>query len=417
MKRKKIGVKRRAKKQPVPRKLKRKVVMIVADGLADLPIDGATPLSEAKKPNLDYLAKNGACGELILVPKTLGVWSHIANTALLGYNPEKLYLKRGTLEAVGADIPYKEGHLALRCNFATVDKTLTVLDRRVGRNSLGLDELARYINEHVDIGVPFLLRRTYGHRAALVIKMNLSDQITSNDPQKTGETIKRISGLNSEAMFAAKIVQDFVDKSHNIMQYHETNAKRISKNIPVANYILVRDAGNRLQDLMPHFTVKHNISKAVCIAENGVMKATCMLAGFNAITIPEILKDGKIDFEGTLDFIFDNIDNSLAEYDVIYAHIKGTDEPAHDGDFDRKRKIIEAVDRRLEQFRDFDGILIVTADHITSTEQKAHAHGPVPVLIYGKAKDKVETFDEFAVKNGKLNKMSGLQLWKYVLGK
>jgi len=247
--------------------------------------------------------------------------------------------------------------------------------------------------------------------------MNLSDQITSNDPQKTGETAKRISGMNNEAVFAAKIVQDFIDKSHNIMEFHETNAKRIGKNIPVANYILVRDAGNRLQDLMPHFPAKHNIRKTVCISENGVMKATCMLAGFNAITIPEILEDGKINFEKTLDFIFENIENALAEYDVIYAHIKGPDEPAHDGDFSKKRKMIEAIDKRLEKFRDFNGILIVTADHITSTEQKAHAHGPVPVLVYGKAKDNVQTFDELSVKKGKLKGMSALKIWKYVLGK
>lgn len=413
MKKRKIGGK---PKKVVYRRLKKKVILLVIDGLADSLTLDTTPLKEAQKPNLDYFAKNGACGQLSLVPKKFGVWSHIANASLLGYNPERFYLKRGPLESVGADLPYKEGHLALRCNFATVDKDLTVTDRRAGRNIYGLDEIARYINEHVDMGVPFILKRTYGHRAVLIIKMSLSDQITTNDPYRIGERVKRISGLNNEAIYAAKIVQEFIDKAHNIMEYHESNAKRIDKDIPPANYILVRDAGNRLQDLLPHFTKKHNI-KATCVAENGVMKATCMLAGFNAINIPEITTDGKISFERTLNFIFENVDNALSEYNLVYAHIKGPDEASHDGDFERKKEMIEAIDERLEQFRNFDGILIVTADHVTSTEEKKHMHGNVPVLVYGKGKDKVQMFDEFAVKKGKLKIMNGSKLWKYVLGK
>lgn len=410
MKKRKVGGK------PKTRRLKKKVIFLVIDGLADSLTLNTTPLKEAKKPNLDYFAKNGVCGQLSLVPKKLGVWSHIANTTLLGYNPERFYLRRGPLEAVGADLPYKEGHLALRCNFTTVNKDLVVNDRRAGRNVYGLDEIARYINEHVDIGVPFILKRTYGHRAVLIIKMNLSDQITTNDPYKIGERVKRISALSNEAIYAAKIVQEFVDKAHNIMEYHESNAKRIDKNIPPANYILVRDAGNRLEDLLPHFTKKYNI-KATCIAENGVMKATCLLAGFNAINVHEIASDGKISFERTLDFIFENIDNALAEYDFVYVHIKGPDEASHDGDFNKKMRMIESIDERLGVFRDFKGRLVVTADHITSTELKAHMHGNVPVLVYGKGKDKIQTFDEFAVKKGKLKVMNGSKLWKYVFGK
>jgi 2,3-bisphosphoglycerate-independent phosphoglycerate mutase len=66
-------------------------------------------------------------------------------------------------------------------------------------------------------------------------------------------------------------------------------------------------------------------------------------------------------------------------------------------------------------FRNFNGILIVTCDHITSCEKKAHVHGPVPILIYGKGKDKVKSFDEFSVKKGKLGLMTGKKLWRYVL--
>jgi 2,3-bisphosphoglycerate-independent phosphoglycerate mutase len=43
--------------------------------------------------------------------------------------------------------------------------------------------------------------------------------------------------------------------------------------------------------------------------------------------------------------------------------------------------------------------------------------GPVPVLVYGRRKDKVKTFDEFSAKKGSLKKFTGRQLLKYVFGR
>lgn len=405
---KKPRKKRTIKRVKIMKKTK-KVVFLVIDGLADLPINKKTPLSEAKKPNLDYFAKNGVTGELNLTPRGLKVASHIANVSLLGYDPKKYEFNRGPLEAVGTNLPYKEGHLALRCNFATVDKELIVTDRRAGRASLGLDEIARYINTHVKIGGDFVLMRTYGHRAVLVVKMALSDKITDSDPYITGVHPRKVSALSPEALVSAKMVQDFIDESRKLIEYHPANAARIDKGLPPANYILTREAGNKLQAL-PNFPKKYKL-KAVCISENGVMKATCMLAGFNSITVPE---DSP---ENTLNFIFDHIESALAEYDFVYAHLKSVDEPAHDGNFEAKKEAIEKIDEKMESFRNFDGILVVTCDHITSTEHKKHMPGSVPVLVYGKGKDKVKTFDEFSVKKGKLKKYTGRKLLKYILSK
>ena len=407
-----VKVKRKLKVQ----KLRKKIVFIVVDGMADLPINGKTPLSEAIKPNMDYMARNGMQGEIIPVEKKL--WSdvtnasasHIANLGLLGYNPERYYLKRGPLEAVGADQPFENGHLAVRCNFATVDKDLIVIERRAGRNSFGLDELARYINEHVDIGVHFILRNTFEHRCVLIIKENLSDKVTSNDPFKTGECVRPIEALEPEADRTANILQDFLDRSRSVIEFHAVNQERMKRGIPPANYILTREAGNKLP-VIGNFCKMRGIEKAVCIAENGVMKATCMLAGFSAITVPEMKLDS------TLSFIFDSIENAVSEYDVVYAHIKAPDEPGHDGNFHLKRAMIERIDKELEKFKNFDGILVVTTDHITSCKTRQHEYGAVPVLVYGKGRDNSSKFDEFAAKKGKLGLMTGKKLWHILLKK
>jgi 2,3-bisphosphoglycerate-independent phosphoglycerate mutase len=398
------------------RTLRKKIVLIVVDGMADTPqiINGKeqTPLSSARKPNMDWLAERGAVGELSLLPVSQYPKSQTANISLLGYNPKDYYLQRGPLEAVGADLPYVEGHLAFRCNFATVDKSMIVVDRRAGRSTHGLNEIGRYINEQVKLPVGFVFMRTYGHRAVLILKDKLSDKISGNDPHEAGLPAKRIQPLEDSkaAKHSAEIAQQFVDSAHNVIEYHPKNAERIDHGLQPANYIILREPGNKLI-APPNFPRKWKFKRAVCIAENGVMKATCMLSGFNSVTVPELSP------ESTVDFVFDSIDTTLPEYDFVYAHIKAADEAAHDGNFELKRRMIEEIDAKLERFENFDGILILTCDHITSCETKKHMPGPVPVLIYGKKKDKVKTFDEFHAKKGSIKKISGRQLWKYVFGR
>lgn len=403
---------RKTKRKAAIKKTK-KVVFLVIDGLADLPINGKTPLSEAEKPNMDWLAKNGMLGEIIPVPRKF--WSdlskasvsHLGNLGLLGYDVARYFMKRGPLEAVGSGIPYQLGWLALRCNFATVDKNLEVVDRRVGRNSTGLDELARYINENVKINAQFIFRRTFEHRAVLVIKEKLSDKISNSDPYNPREKVRPVQALSPEANRSAILVQEFIDKARGVMEYQEINSQRLKNGMLPANYILTREAGNSFPGL-PSFLKKYKIRKAVAIAEPGVMRATCMLAGMDTIAVPE----AKQDF--TLKFIFENIENALADYDFVYAHMKGPDEPAHDGDFHKKRVAIEAIDRQLDIFKNFNGIVVISCDHITSTLQRKHEYGAVPVLIYGKDKDKTKTFDEFAAKKGKLGLTDMSRVWRKV---
>jgi 2,3-bisphosphoglycerate-independent phosphoglycerate mutase len=289
-----------------------------------------------------------------------------------------------------------------------VDKELKVLDRRAGRSSYKLDEIVRYINQHLHLGVRYTFMRIYGHRAVLIIKEKLSDKISSNDPLKTSEKVKPIRALNPQAERSAELVQEFVDKAFDLIEFHPVNGERISHGLPPANYLLTREAGNVLIDLMPHFNKKWKV-KPICISEPGAVRAIFMLAGFNSIKIPEL------DFESKLNYIFENLNDSLAEYDFVAVHFKDTDEPGHDGDFERKKEIIERFDAWLGELKDFNGIIVITTDHITSTQKKSHMPGKVPVLVYGKGKDRVKTFNEISAKKGKLKNYSGRKLWRFVL--
>src|SRR5881628_119307 len=80
----------------------RKLVLLIADGLADRPVidyDYKTPLEYANTPNMDRLAKGGLVGQLDPISPGVRAGSNVANLALLGYDPAKYYTGRGALEA------------------------------------------------------------------------------------------------------------------------------------------------------------------------------------------------------------------------------------------------------------------------------------------------------------------------------
>ena len=59
--------------------------------------------------------------------------SDTSHLSLLGYPPEHYYTGRGPLEAEGTGIHMEPGMIGFRCNYATVDETGSVVDRRAGR--------------------------------------------------------------------------------------------------------------------------------------------------------------------------------------------------------------------------------------------------------------------------------------------
>ncbi len=114
-----------------------KMVYVLLDGIGDLPhpsLNDLTPLEAAFTPNLDALARNGAMGRVISVGKGIAPQSDIAVFNMLGYSfKDGSYVGRGVIESIGCNIDFRDGDLALRGNFATVDDRLRIVDRRAGR--------------------------------------------------------------------------------------------------------------------------------------------------------------------------------------------------------------------------------------------------------------------------------------------
>src|SRR5439155_20721863 len=156
--------------------MKKKILYVILDGLGDEPHpdhDGRTPLQAAKTPNLDSLARRGRNGIVVTVGEGIAPESDIAVFAILGYDPHTQHAGRGPLEALGAGLEMRDGDLAWRANFATLDSDGTIVDRRAGRD-LSTDEakaLADAVNDGVRLeGSIGTLLATSEHRGVLHIR-------------------------------------------------------------------------------------------------------------------------------------------------------------------------------------------------------------------------------------------------------
>jgi len=399
-----------------------KLIYVVIDGMGDLPIGelgDRTTLEAAQTPNMDMLAKSGRTGMMYTVGKGIAPESDVAVISILGYDPFRHHAARGPIEAIGAGLEVRDGDLALRCNFATIDQDGRIIDRRVGR-SLTTEEawvLAEAVNREVELDrypVDFEFRSTFGHRGALVIKSKnnpLSGEITNTDP-----AYERVAGLGvvkrevemvlqkarpmedtEEAKISAELVNEFVQKSHIVLERHEINTRRVAEGKLSGNLLLTRDAGSKLPDF-PNINDKYGV-KFACFVDMPVERGIARLAGMHVVELPP--PSGNLESDYSLRA--DKLLGSLPYYDGFYIHIKGPDEPGHDGDFHLKTSIIEAVDKHLfgNLLPNIDlneCIVCVTADHSTPCKLKAHSDDPVPLLISG---DKVpgDDVDRFSEKD------------------
>ena len=114
-----------------------KIIYVIIDGVGDRPhpdLNGLPPTEAALTPNLDSLSSDGVMGLVTPVDDDFPPESDSAVFSMLGYDVTKSYAGRGVVEAIGSDLDFRNGDLALRGNFATINDDLEIIDRRAGRN-------------------------------------------------------------------------------------------------------------------------------------------------------------------------------------------------------------------------------------------------------------------------------------------
>ena len=407
-----------------------KRVIILGDGMADLPVErlgGKTLLQYAHKPMMDQLAKEGRCGRLMTVPEGFPPGSEVANTAILGYDLNKVYEGRGPLEAASIGYEMADDDFAIRCNIITIEDGRIITHNGGNLETKDADVLIKYLNEHLgNERVKFITGIQYRH--LLVIKGGNKHIVCApphDHPNEEwrpllvtpssfpeGNTIDHrtkeapsgaVGGVLSPQQ-TADLINDLILKSQELLAKHPYNLAKAAKGERQANSIWPWSGGYRpsMETLMQQYP---EIKSGAVISAVDLIQGIGKYAGLRIIKVPGATGLANTNYEGKAQAAID----ALKHDDFVFVHVEASDEAGHDGDLDLKLKTIEYLDQRLiapiyQEVKDWqeDVCIAVLPDHLTPVEMRIHVGQPVPFLIWhrGIEADEVQQYDEVSCVNG-----------------
>jgi len=381
-------------------------------------LGGKTLLQYARPEYMNRLAKAGRCGRLITVPEGFPPGSEVANTAILGYDLNKVYEGRGPLEAASIGYEMQPDDFAIRCNIITLDDgkiithnggNLQTEDARILIDYLN-ETLAKPINEKEGCNrVKFICGIQYRH--LLVIKGGNKHIVCApphdhpNEPWrpllvKPGTVVSDSVADTSRLTPAqtASLINDLILRSQELLAQHPYNLAKAAKGERQANSIWPWSGGYRpsMQTLMQQYP---QVKTGAVISAVDLIQGIGKYAGLRIIKVPGATGLADTNYEGKAQAAID----ALQKDDFVFVHVEATDEAGHDGDLDLKLKAIDYLDQRLikpifeaTEKMDEPVCIAILPDHPTPVEQRIHVNEPVPFLIYHKSiePDAVEHYDE-----------------------
>lgn len=401
-----------------------KHIIILGDGMADLPVErlgGKTLLQYAHKPMMDKLAREGRCGRLITVPEGFPPGSEVANTAILGYDLNKVYEGRGPLEAASIGYEMQPDDFAIRCNIITLEEgkiithnggNLETDDARVLIDYLN-ETLAKPINEREGCQrVTFICGIQYRH--LLIIKGG-NKNIICNPPHDhpneewqpllvQAEEQEHDEDTRLSASQTASLLNELILKSQELLAKHPYNLAKAAKGERQANSIWPWSGGYRpsMQTLMEQFP---QIKSGSVISAVDLIQGIGKYAGLKIVKVPGATGLANTNYEGKAKAAIE----AMKSDNFIFVHVEATDEAGHDGDLELKLRAISYLDQRLikpiveaAEASDEKVCIAVLPDHLTPVELRVHVGEPVPFLIWypGIQADDVQTYDEVSCVSG-----------------
>lgn len=396
-----------------------KHIIILGDGMADHPVErlgGQTLLQYARTPYMDMLAKNGRTGRLITIPEGFQPGSEVANTAILGYDLNKVYEGRGPLEAASIGYDMTPDDMAMRCNI------ITLADGKIKNHHGGhltteeSDVLIKYLDEKLgNKDIKFITGIQYRH---LLIIRNGNKHIVCapphDHPEKDWRPLlvkpepgweNRHDGNRMTAQQTADLINSLILKSQELLEQHPFNKTRTEQSKDMANSIWPWSGGyrpkmNTLQQMYPQ------IKEGDVISAVDLIRGIGKYAGLNRVMVEGMTGLADTNYENKALAAID----MLRKHDFVYLHIEASDEAGHDGDLALKLKTIENLDSRIVRpiyeevstWKDEPVCIAILPDHPTPVELRTHVDEPVPFIIWYPdiTPDGVETYDEASCVSG-----------------
>ena len=395
--------------------------------MADLPVErlgGMTLLQYAQKPMMDQLAREGKTGRLITIPEGFSPGSEVANTAILGYDLNKVYEGRGPLEAASIGYEMAEDDFAIRCNIITLEDgriithnggNLETNDARVLIEYLN-ENLAKPINEREGCErVKFITGIQYRH--LLVIKggnKHIECAPPHDHPNELWRPLLVKPASDSSSSVAnnqrlspqqtADLINELILKSQELLSKHPYNVAKAAKGARQANSIWPWSGGYRpsMQTLMEQYP---QVKSGSVISAVDLIRGIGHYAGLKIVEVEGATGLSNTNYEGKAQAAIE----ALRHEDFVFVHVEASDEAGHDGDLDLKLKTIEYLDSRLispiyQEVVNWDTpvCIAVLPDHLTPVELRIHVGKPVPFLIWYKGiqPDDVQQYDEISCMTG-----------------
>ena len=397
--------------------------------MADLPVErlgGKTLLQYAHKPMMDQLAREGRCGRLVTVPEGFPPGSEVANTAILGYDLNKVYEGRGPLEAASIGYEMADDDFAIRCNIITLEDgkiithnggNLETNDARVLIDYLN-ENLAKPINEREGCErVKFITGIQYRH--LLVIKGGSKHIVCAPPHDHPNEEWRGLlvkpegsvccdsvatDGKRLTSQQTADLINELILRSQELLAKHPYNLAKAAKGERQANSIWPWSGGYRpsMETLMQQYP---QVKSGAVISAVDLIQGIGKYAGLRIIKVPGATGLADTNYEGKAQAAID----ALEKDDFVFVHVEASDEAGHDGDLELKLKTIEYLDQRLiapiyNKVMTWDEpvCIAVLPDHLTPVEMRIHVGQPVPFLIWhrGIQADSVQQYDEVSCVSG-----------------
>ncbi|NLJ00100.1 MAG: cofactor-independent phosphoglycerate mutase [Bacteroidales bacterium] len=384
-----------------------KHIIILGDGMADEPIaslGNRTPLQAARTPYMDLLARMGRNGILNTVPDGFAPGSEIANLSVLGYDVPSVYEGRGVLEAASMGVDILPGEMGMRCNLVCIEGDLLKNHSAGHISTTEAAQLIQFLEDKLgDDRVSFHPGVSYRH----VLKMKGGNKhlrcTPPHDIPGKPFTPHLIQPLTEDAKATADALNRLITASRELLHDHPINIQRVKEGKDPANSIWpwspgFRPSMRRLSEMFP-------INSGAVISAVDLIRGIGVYAGLEVIMVEGATGLHDTNYEGKAQAAL----KALKENDFVYLHIEASDEAGHEGDVALKVKTIEYLDTRVvkpiyEETRKWEEpvTIAVLPDHPTPCAIRTHTRDPIPFLIYrtDKEGDSVQTYDEFAAKQG-----------------
>lgn len=388
--------------------------------MADHPVErlgGQTPLQYADTPYMDMLARKGRTGRLMTIPTGFAPGSEVANSAILGYDLNKVYEGRGPLEAASIGYEMQPGDMAMRCNI------ITLADGRIKNHHGGHltteqgDTLIKYLDSRLgNDRIKFITGTQYRHLLIIRGGNKHIECAPPHDhpdeqwrqlmvrPEKGYDTDGADAAAAADGRLTAKATAELINKlileSQELLEIHPFNKGRADR----ANSIWPWSPGYR-PSMKPLCEMFPNVGKGSVISAVDLIRGIGHYAGLRNICVDGATGLANTNYEGKARAAID----ALKTDDFVFLHLEASDEAGHDGDLELKLKTIEYLDHRIVEpiYNETKAwqepvCMAILPDHPTPVEIRTHVDEPVPFIIYhhGISPDAVETYSELSCVNG-----------------